>query len=96
MSSALLGVEAVRACARYGAAYAAQARAGLDGLALLPLDDAVLERAADLDPPDVRSLGAVHLATALSLGEDLGVMVVYDGRLHEAAVAHGLAVRRPA
>ena len=37
VSSALLGVEAIRACRRYEGEYAAEARAFLEGVALLPL-----------------------------------------------------------
>jgi predicted nucleic acid-binding protein len=96
VSSALLGVEAVRACARYGPAYAADARAWLDGVALLPLDDAILDGAASLAPPDLRSLDAIHLATALDVREELGVLVSYDERLAAAARSHGIRVVAPA
>jgi predicted nucleic acid-binding protein len=95
VSSTLLAVEAIRACARYGSEYAIQARSWLDGLALLPLDDAVLDLAASLDPVGLRSLDALHLATALSVGEEIGVLITYDQRLAEAAADRGLNVRRP-
>lgn len=95
MSSALLRVEAVRACARYGREYADRAEEGLDAVALLPLDDTVLAAAARLGPPALRALDALHLASALSLDEDLGVLVAYDGRLLEAAARHGLTVATP-
>ncbi len=94
-SSALLGVEAIRACARYGAAYARDARAWLEGVALLPLDDAVLDAATSLMPIGLRSLDALHLATALSVREELGALVTYDERLGEAATDHGLNVVQP-
>ena len=67
VSSALLGVEAIRACGRYGAEYAADARSFLVDMSLLPLDDAVLAEAASVDPAMLRSLDALHLATALSV-----------------------------
>ncbi len=95
MSSRLLTVESVRACARYGPRFAARALAGLADLALLPLDDAVLRAAAALEPPGLRSLDAVHLATALSLGDRLGVLVCYDERLLDAARAAGVTVVAP-
>ena len=95
-SSALIGVEAVRACRRYGEAYAARAEAGLDALTLLPLDARVLEEAARLEPAALRSLDAIHLATVLSLGEDVGAMYVYDDRLAAAARAAGVRVEAPA
>lgn len=95
VSSALLGVEAIRACGRYGERYAAEARSFLGDMALLPLDDAVLERAASIDPAELRSLDALHLATALSIGNEVGVFVTYDDRLGAAAAHHGLAVSQP-
>jgi predicted nucleic acid-binding protein len=95
VSSALLGLEAIRACARYGDEYAQDARAWLEGMALLPLSDAVLDQAT-LAPPGLRSLDALHLATALSVREEIGVFVTYDERLGEAAKEHGLGVVQPA
>ncbi len=95
MSSALLAVEAVRACARYGPEYAVRARAWLEGLALLPLDDAILDTATSLDPAGLRSLDALHLATALSVREEIGVLVTYDQHLADAAAGCGLSVAQP-
>jgi len=55
----------------------------------------VLETAATLEPPGLRTLDAIHLASALSLGTDLGAMVVYDERLATAAESNGVAVVAP-
>jgi len=96
VSSALLAVEAIRACSRYGRDYAADARSFLEGLALLPLDDAVLDKATTLAPAGLRSLDALHLATALSVRDEIGVFVTYDQRLADAAGDRGLNVARPA
>jgi uncharacterized protein len=85
VSSALLGVEAIRACGRYGEEYAAEARVFLEGMALLPLDHVVLDEAASIDPADLRSLDALHLATALSIKGEIGLFVTYDERLGAAA-----------
>ena len=95
VSSALLGVESIRACARYGPAYAKLARAWLEGVAMLPLDDEILDSAAALTPDSLRSLDALHLATALSVQEDIGVFVAYDQRLVEAAGNCGFNVASP-
>src|SRR3712207_9247842 len=62
-----------------------RARALLAGVDLVPMSPDVLEVAADLAPPSLRSLDAVHLATALSLGSALDAFVVYDERLAQAA-----------
>jgi uncharacterized protein len=64
-------------------------------LALVPVDDNVLQAAAHLGPPELRSLDALHLATALSLGA-VGVLFTYDSRLQVAAAAAGLTVSAPA
>jgi uncharacterized protein len=95
VSSALLAVEAIRACARYGSSYAHEARVWLEGIALLPLDDAVLDEATSLGPPTLRSLDTLHLATALSIRDDLGAFFTHDERLAEAAGRHRLPVAQP-
>jgi len=94
-SAALLRAEALRALGRHGQAPVAAARRLFAGLHLLALDDALLERAGELRPWTLRSLDAVHLAAALSVGSDLGVFVTYDDRLAEAARAQGLEVSSP-
>ncbi len=94
-SSALLGVEAVRACRRLGEAVADSAEASLSDIALVPMDDAVLTIARRLDPSELRSLDAIHLATALSIGADLGALFSYDDRLTAAGIAAGLRVLAP-
>ncbi len=95
VSSALLGVEAIRACSRHEGGYAEDARSWLFDVALLPLHDALLDEAASLTPPRLRSLDALHLATALSIRDDLGALLTYDQRLAEAARAHELPVATP-
>lgn len=94
-SSTLLAVEAVRAARRIGDAAGDRAEAGLDTVALVPMDPAVLAAARRLDPRALRSLDAIHLATALSLGDDLGTVFSYDDRLNAAARAAGVEVRAP-
>jgi len=95
VSSALLGAEAIRVCARYGEPYAADAQAYLLDMALLPLDDGVLAGAASVGPATLRSLDALHLATALSVHDDIGIFITYDDRLASAAAASGLRVSSP-
>lgn len=95
VSSMLLGVEAIRACARYGPGYAADARAWLGDVALVPIDDEVLDCAATLGPPGMRALDALHLATALTIEDEIGALVTYDQRLAETAASHGLPVLCP-
>jgi uncharacterized protein len=96
VSSALLLVEGRRAAARYGPLAIARARSALTTITLLPLDDATLEDAADLDPPELRTLDALHLASAIGLGSELGRFYCYDRWLSAAATTLGLDVRQPA
>ncbi|MFT5202590.1 MAG: prevent-host-death family protein [Candidatus Aldehydirespiratoraceae bacterium] len=52
-------------------------------------------RGVVLDPSVLRSLDALHLATALDLGDDPEGLVTYDDRLADAAEANGVAVVSP-
>lgn len=96
VSSALLVVEGRRAAARYGPLALARARSALTAITLLRIDDKTLEEAAALEPAELRSLDALHLAAALTLGAELGRFYCYDQQLSAAAEALGLDVRRPA
>lgn len=96
VSSALLGVEAVRASARHRGEYVQDAREWLYDIALLPLDDRLLDEASSLGPPRLRSLDAIHLATALSVRDEIGLFVTYDQRLASAAGDVGFKVVAPA
>jgi uncharacterized protein len=91
----LLGVEAIRACARYGADYAADARAWLGDLALMPIDHEVLGRAATVGPSGLKALDALHLATALTIKDEVGSFFTYDIRLADAARDEGFTVLHP-
>lgn len=64
-------------------------------LELIRISDRVLAAAGALLPPELRTLDAIHLATALELGGDLGRVVTYDERLSAAADAVGCAVAAP-
>ena len=94
VSSSLAGTEVVRAARRAGTR-AARARSVLDGIAFVPVDDGILREAGDLRPRELRTPDALHLATALSLGDDLACLVTYDARVAEAAATAGLDVRAP-
>ena len=64
-------------------------------IGLVALDEPLLRNAATLSPTGLRSLDAVHLATALSL-DGLDAVVTYDRRFDAAASEAGLAVESPA
>jgi hypothetical protein len=94
-ASDLVRVELIRAVARAAPAGVSRARMLLAGVDLVPITRDLLETAADLGPPSLRSLDALHLATALSLGSALDAFVVYDERLARAATEAGLPVVAP-
>lgn len=64
-------------------------------LAVIPVDSHVLARAAAAPPRTLRTLDAIHIATALELGEELDALITYDHRLADAARAAGLRVLSP-
>lgn len=72
-----------------------RAREVLASLHLLDLTPAIRSLAGSLDPPSLRSLDAIHLASALSLAPDLGGFVVYDAALARAARTLGITVLSP-
>ncbi|MBA3475974.1 MAG: type II toxin-antitoxin system VapC family toxin [Actinobacteria bacterium] len=72
---------------------AQRSRAVLDGIRLLELDRALLEDAVSYTSAHVRSLDAIHLASAIRIGSKQ--ILVYDRRLAEAAAAAGLEVLQP-
>jgi uncharacterized protein len=96
VASEILEVEALRAARRAnGREGVDTARAQLDGVRLLPLTGQIRQRACDLEPDALRTLDAIHIATALDLGERLDCMYVYDARMSSAAKAVGLQTRAP-
>lgn len=95
VSCDLARTELVRAVRRAAPDRVVRAREVLGGLDLLVLTPELFDAAGRVDPPEVRSLDAVHLAAALALGDDLEGLVTYDDRLADAARAAGIAVVTP-
>lgn len=91
----LLRTELLRATRREAPDRMTRAREVLAHVEILSVPTSVFERAAGLDPLILRSLDALHLASALDLGDDLEGIVTYDDRLAAAARAHGIAVHAP-
>jgi predicted nucleic acid-binding protein len=96
VSSALARTEVIRAVLPAGPV--AQNRAGqvLGRLELIRLNNRVLDTAGGLEPADVRSLDAIHLATARLLGDTLHRLITYDRRMTDAATALDVEVIAPA
>jgi hypothetical protein len=97
VTSVVAGVEVRRAARRLADEPALRERVErvLGACALLNLNQEVLGRAAVLAPARLRTLDAIHLASALALGEDLGAFAGYDQALLEAARGAGLEVISP-
>lgn len=74
----------------------AQLEVVLRSVLVLEVDAATAKRAAEVGPTELRTLDAIHLASALAIGADLDAFVTYDDRLADAARALGLPVVRPA
>ena len=94
-SSEVAKVEVMRASRRIDASALPDARSLLGQLDLVPLNGAVVELAGNLAEASLRSLDALHLASALLLGDALEAFVAYDHRLMDAAATSGLETHRP-
>ena len=99
ITSRLATVEVPRALKRRGpeseASAAEPMREVLEHLQVVELDAGIAMIVAVLAPPTLRSLDAIHLASALAIGEELTEVVTYDLRLAAAARSAGLEVRSP-
>lgn len=94
-TAALTRAELIRAVRRVDAHALTTARRVLAGLATVNLAPAILDEAAYLNPPLLRTLDAIHLAAALRAGADLRAVVTYDARMSEAATLVGMPVAAP-
>ena len=65
----------------------------LDGVDRYPLDDTVITHSATIGPDSLRTLDAVHLATAYVCGAN--ALITYDERLRWAAFEVGITVIQP-
>jgi predicted nucleic acid-binding protein len=95
VTSSLSRTEVMRALLPGGEDAVAAGRKALTRLDLVRINNRVLDEAATLLPIQIRSLDAIHLATAGQLGQDLGALVTYDDRMAEAAKHIGHRVVAP-
>lgn len=84
-----------RAAARAGGRALSRTERLLAESDVIRVDAGVFDRAGLLPPRDLRSLDALHLAAAMTLGGDLEGIVVYDERLKSAAATAGITVASP-
>lgn len=96
VSSALATTEVTRAVLALGEPFVRRAAEVLARLELVRVTDGILRDAGHLQPASLRSLDAIHLATASLFGESLGGLVTYDRRMSEAARTLGWDVHQPA
>lgn len=98
VSSAVARTEVIRAVRSAGPVDAGQLRGARHALAsvdLLRVSDRILEAAGVIPPVDLRSLDAIHLATAEYLEGEVKAFVTYDERLAAAAAGRGMKVVQP-
>jgi uncharacterized protein len=95
VASALARAEVTRALLPFGAAALRRGEAVLARIELVRVSDTVLRAAGSLLPEDVRTLDAIHLATAQQLGQDLARVVTYDVRMQAVARQLGVDVVGP-
>jgi len=95
VSSDLMRTEAIRSARRHSKAALAEIRARLEVLTILSLSPEVFDRASELDPGILRTLDALHISSALSLGDELEALVTYDLRMAGAAAFHGVRTISP-
>lgn len=96
LSSAMAEVEVPRALRRSEPALLPTVPGLLQRIAICEIDEAVRATAAAYSDPHLRSLDAVHLATAQVIaGSRLTAFVAYDHRLLAAASTQGLTTAQP-
>ena len=95
-TSAIGHIELIRAATRAGAAAtAAAARTVASTIDTLVLTDTIAAIAATIPPAELRTLDAIHLATAHAHRHSLTAFCVYDRRLLDAAESQDLPTVSP-
>jgi len=64
-------------------------------VSVIDVGEPIRARAALLEPATIRPLDALHLATAIEVGDALDAVITYDARMAEAARSLGLVVNAP-
>lgn len=95
VSSALAKTEVLRALLPAGTEAVQRGEAVLGAIELIAVTPELLGSAARILPATIRSLDAIHLASASALEEDLESLVTYDKRMLEGARRAGLTVAAP-
>ena len=88
-------MEVVRAVRRVAPELTKNADEVVAQVSVIEVGEPIRARAALLEPATVRSLDALHLATAIEVGDALDAVITYDARMAEAARSLGLVVSAP-
>ena len=96
VSALIVRTEVARAVRRYRPRLVAPAVRMLDGVQLVDVLTTTVEQAGELDPVELSSLDAIHVATAYAVRSDLEAVVTYDTKMTAAARLLGLRVEQPA
>lgn len=95
VSSGLAITEVTRAVRELGEKFVDRANEVLRRIELVRISNEVLKAAGLVEPASLRSLDAIHIATAALFGETLTGLVTYDGRMKQAAGSFGWNVQAP-
>lgn len=95
VASALARTEVSRAVRSVGPEALRRADEVLARFELVRITDRILAVAGALEPPELRTLDAIHLASAAHFGVTLRYVVTYDSRMSAAAETMGLTVAAP-
>jgi predicted nucleic acid-binding protein len=95
VASALVRTEVSRTVLTLGDAFLRRANDVLSRIELVRINSQVLSDAGVLEPAALRSLDAIHMATAALFGATLNGVITYDGAMTDAARRYGWKVSAP-
>ena len=95
ITSALTAAELRRAVRRRAPSLAVEAEHVLDRLTTVAIDAQLLRAAGAVGPVELKTLDAIHLATALVVRDEITAFVAYDERLLDAARLAGIPTLSP-
>ncbi len=95
VSSALVRTEVIRSLLPFGADAVVRGHEVLARIEIVRINDRILRDAGELEPARLRSLDAIHLATARALGPECKHILCYDLKMAQAAAVMGFRVVSP-
>lgn len=94
-TSELTHTELMRTVRRFAPDRATASRKILGQVIALSATKSIFESAANIEPKSLKSLDAVHVTTALSLGDELEGVITYDQQMAGAVEGYGFPVIAP-